>query len=319
MITTNKYLDELEREYLADYIPAGGAAVKFAVTPDGTVDTLQNGLVRLAGKRSFEIVRVDAAQVKVHMVDKVFNVIAEQIKWNDLAEAFVRATIRNLGLRAPADERATVDRLAAENAYDANELRRDLRRSLQRDILQDYELAHEFRIAMLRLCEGVFDDGDLARQEAELVESWLRGELRTISALKQIRIYQKIARHNARDMLTSLTHWVVKAGRAGLVIELDLRRCAVLKRPDDGLVFYSKPAVLDTYEFLRQLIDGTDDLRSCFVLVSISPETLTDPNRGIEHNYDALKYRIWDEVRDRVRTNPLAALVRTANDGDERW
>jgi hypothetical protein len=231
----------------------------------------------------------------------------------------VRLTLKRIGIGVPLEGEITIDRLAAENDRDAGELRRDIRSQLEKEILGDYELAHEFRIAMLRLCQAVFDRSETVQEERDLVLQWLRGELRLISTLKRVRIYQKIARHNARDMLTSLTHWLVKTGRLGLVIGLDMRRCAVPKRTDDGLVFYSKPAVLDTYEFLRQLIDSTDELRSCFVLVSISSETLTDPTRGIEHNYDALKYRIWNEVRDAERTNPLAALVRTTSNGGERW
>jgi P-loop Domain of unknown function (DUF2791) len=317
MMAAHRYLDAIELEYLAGYIPAGGAAVKFAAAEDEIADVQRNGLLSRARDRGYVVASVDASNVKVHMIDKVFNAIASQIDWDEGASAVVRSSLGRLGFRTAIDGELSLQRLAVENSYDPNELRRELDRDLQREILQDYELAYEFRIAMLRLCQSVIEQSDSRREERDLVLAWLRGELRLISSLKQVRIYQKIARHNARDMLTSLTHWLAKTGRPGLVIDLDLRRCAVNKRPDDGLVFYSKAAVLDTYEFLRQLIDGTDEMRSCFLLVTISPETLTDPTRGIEHNYDALKYRIWDEVRDSQRTNPLAALVRTANDGNE--
>jgi len=90
----------------------------------------------------------------------------------------------------------------------------------------------------------------------------------------------------------------------------------VAKRPVDAEgVFYSKAACLDVYELLRQLIDATDELASSFVLVTTAPETLTDPRRGIEHNYPALKMRIWNEVRDRRRANPFAALIRLDAEG----
>ena len=83
-------------------------------------------------------------------------------------------------------------------------------------------------------------------------------------------------------------------------------RCAVSKRPPEATAsIYTKAACLDVYELLRQLIDATDELASCFVLVTTAPETLIDPKRGIEHNYPALKMRIWNEVRDRQRANPL--------------
>jgi len=319
MIAVEQYLDFVEREYLADYVPAGGAAVKFAAAQDGSAERLRAGLLERAQRQGYAVATIDAAHVKVHMIDKVFSAVAEQIDWEDGARRVVRAAVERLGFRIPGDGDLSLDRLAVENEYEPNELRRDLLRALQQEILEDYELAHEFRLAMLRLCEAEVDRSDAIRAERDLVLLWLRGELRLITSLKHARIYQRIARHNARDMLASLTRWVVKTGRPGLLLDVDLRRCALTKRPDDGLLFYSKAAVLDAYELLRQLIDATDELTSCFCLVTIAPETLTDPKRGIEHHYDALKYRIWDEVRDRVRTNPLAALVRTAGEGAEPW
>lgn len=60
---------------------------------------------------------------------------------------------------------------------------------------------------------------------------------------------------------------------------------------------------------LRQLIDSTDDLRGVLVLAVVPPELLTDPNRGLP-SYTALQLRVADEVRDRRRANPFAALVR---------
>jgi hypothetical protein len=67
--------------------------------------------------------------------------------------------------------------------------------------------------------------------------------------------------------------------------------------------------VLDAYEVLRQLVDATDGLRSTFVAVTLPPELVTDEVRGLPA-YTALQLRIVDEVRDRRRANPFAALVR---------
>src|SRR5439155_16946385 len=142
---------------------------------------------------------------------------------------------------------------------------------------EDYEMAQEFRIAMLRLCLAQIDTSDPAAGAREAVLAWLRGELRLIGPVKPHGIFQKIVRHNARDMLLSLTRWLPKTGVSGLVVDLDLRRCGLAKRPDDdGGIFYTKAAVLDVYELLRQLIDSTDLLASSLVFVTTSPNTLHD-------------------------------------------
>ena len=62
---------------------------------------------------------------------------------------------------------------------------------------------------------------------------------------------------------------------------------------------------------LRQFIDGTDELEGLLLVVSVPPEFLTDTRRGL-NRYEALKLRIWDEVRDREYQNPLGALTRLA-------
>jgi hypothetical protein len=315
MIDVDQYLGFLSREYLAEYVPMGGATVKFAAAQDLPAKQLRAGFRERAQTQDYVVVTVDAAHVRVNMIDKVFAAIANQVDWEDGSRRLVEATVRRRGFRIPAEGDLGFERLAAENNFDPNEMRNDIRRALQGEILDDFELAHEFRLATLRLCEAQIDPSETVQAEKDFVLAWLRGELRLISSLKQARIYQRIARHNARDMLASLARWTVKTGRSGLAIDLDLRRLAVDKRPDDGLVYYTKATVLDTYELLRQLIDATDELTSCFCLVTLTPATLSDPRRGIEYHYDALKYRIWDEVRDRERTNPLAALVRTTEEG----
>ena len=142
---------------------------------------------------------------------------------------------------------------------------------------------------------------------------WLRGDLRQITRLRSALIFRRIARHNARHFLCALPRWLVRCGHRGLVLDLDLTRLAVARRPpiDDAVGFYySKAAVMDSYEVLRQLIDATDELTSCCVAVLAPPSLLTDESRGLGA-YNALKLRIWDEVHDRRRDNPFSSLVRT--------
>lgn len=312
MICPSDYLEFVRQEYLADFISGGGASVKIAVPLEGASPVaLHSSLRQAAREESFTYVFVDASEARLHMIDKVFHEIARQIDWDAQARRFCREALGRLRFRLPPDgSQLTLAAVAELNDFDSGELRIAFERELQERILRDYDLAQEFRIAMIRLCLAQVDPTDYTRADREAVLAWLKGELRLISALKQATIFQKIARHNARHMLVSLTRWLPKTGSAGLVLDLDIRRCAVPRRPpDDASIYYSKAATLDLYEVLRQLIDGTDELSSCFVFVLAAPEFLSDPGRGIDA-YTALKMRVWDEVRDRRRANPLAALVR---------
>ena len=168
-------------------------------------------------------------------------------------------------------------------------------------------LAREFRLAMLRLCQAELGAGDVDAVERDAVLGWLRGERVPLPALRSALIYGRIGRHNARSLLASLARWLPTVGAAGLVLGLDLSRLAVGRRPpveERVGVYYSKPAVLDAYEVVRQLIDATDNLSSVLMAVVV-----TDEVRGLPA-YSALQLRVADEVRDRRRTNPYAALVR---------
>jgi hypothetical protein len=312
MIRPDDYLAFVRGEYLEGFIRAGGAAVKFAVLlDDAPAEELSGGLREAATAAGYAYARVDAAQVRVHMIDRVFHTVARQIDWDRLARFEVRRLLADLRFTLPDDpDELSLPAVARLNDYDEHELRRDLNRRLQEDVARDYELVHEFRIAMIRLCQAQAEPGAASQALRDDVVAWLTGELRRISALKQALIFQKIARHNARHMLFSLARWLTRTGQSGLVLDLDIRRCAEVRRPaaEEG-IYYSKPAVMDTYEVLRQLIDATDELSACFTLVSCAPEFLTDPARGLEA-YQALKLRIYDEVHDRRRVNPLSALIR---------
>ena len=103
--------------------------------------------------------------------------------------------------------------------------------------------------------------------------------------LQSALIYRKIARNNARHVLFSLAHWLSINSSAGLLLEIDIRRLGFARRPlpteREGL-YYTKAALLDSYELLRQLVDNTDELMNCCVVVIAAPEFLTDQNRGLD-------------------------------------
>ena len=96
---------------------------------------------------------------------------------------------------------------------------------------------------------------------------------------------------------------------------LDVQRLGVARRPPiEARVgqYYTRLGLLDAYEVLRQLVDSTDELSRCCVVVLCSPEILTDELRGLDA-YQALKMRVFNEVRDRRRENPFSSLVRVGS------
>lgn len=313
MIPLADYAAFLDAEYLRGYVDAGGAAVKFAVCPDDAAAERFSAVLAERGEAAgFAVARVDATVTRVHMIEQVFFEVSGQVDWDGLAATMARRALEAASYPVPAGGDLSLEAVAAAYDVDGRELKRDVDRQLQRLVQRDYAMVAEFRIAMLRLCQAQLRTGQVAEAEHAAVLDWLRGELRQISALKTALIFRRIARHNARSVLFSLAHWLATNGRAGLILELDLRRLAISRRPDpDQRVghYYSKAAVLDAYEALRQLVDGTDELAHCCVVAVVAPEFLSDPARGLDA-YQALKLRIYDEVRDRDRDNPYSSLIR---------
>ena len=313
------YLEFVEREYLAGYIARGGTAVKvLSVGDDAERVRLSSGLAK-AGDR-FEHAAVDAVTTRVHMVDQVFAAVARQLDWVALAEAVVRSALDRAAFPAP-DEHDAIDlaAIARHHDVDAAELYRSVRRAIEQIVLRDTELSHEFRVAMLRLCQERLGRGEVSASERETVIGWLRGERLPALDLRTVGLRTKVNRHNARPLLLSLARWLRIAGRAGLVLHLDLERLAVVRRPPVGLrdgFYYSKAATLDAYELVRQLIDATDESEGLFVAVQLPPILVNDEARGLPA-YTALQMRVADEVRDRQRPNPYASLVRIGSRGQD--
>ena len=310
------WLEIVRREYLQDFIRHGGAAVKFVVPAEEIGhDQLRDQLGKIAKEEGFLFAFVDAKSTKIHMVDKLFHEVARQVDWDGLAYSFVTQIFKENKYELPtARDEFNLQQIALRNKREEKLLRKELHTWLEEAIYRDFEMSQEFRIAMIRLCMAQLDPGGASPYLSNAIKEWLRGELRLISTLKEALIFQKVARHNARHMLFSLAHWLKLIGKNGLVLSLDISRYLTSARPKDSAdsFYYSAPATLDAYEVLRQFVDGTDELECCFIAVVASREFLTDEKRGL-NRYDALKLRIWDEVRDKHRQNPFASLIRLAS------
>jgi len=301
----------LAEEYLAGYLPAGGAAVKVAVA--GSEDTgsrFARALAAASDTAGCVFVTVSAAETRLSQIDALFFAVAREVDWDGLAAAFVRRAYDAIAF--PATDGLTVAEVAAEHDVDARELYRSVRRQLEQTLLGDAALARELRRAVLRLAQGHLGGADLQSDEHDAVLAWLRGEPTPLARLRPLLISARIGRSNARPMLASLSRLMLAAGWAGLVLHLDGARLAESRRPpvqQRSGVYYSKAAVLDAFEALRQLIDATDELRGVLVVAVLPPQLVTDEGRGLPA-YTALQLRVADEVRDRRRANPFAALVR---------
>ncbi len=310
-VVAESWLDLMDREYLREFIARGGSVIKFVECEAGQLDEIQGRLGDLAEQSGLATCRINAAQTRLHMIQDVFFAISRGLDWPAMAQGFVEALVTKHSYEWPRPGGgAAIEVIAAHNRIDKWLFRRDLNTWLTEEIMQDRWMTEDFRIAMAQLCMTRLAPDDPNVGVTAPVLEWLRGELRAIGALRQTYITGKITRHNGRAMLRSLCRWLRLCGRKGICVTLDIRQVLRTGTALAEGVRYSAAAVMDAFEVLRQLIDDAEAFQGLFVVV-LSDQSLTgdDPKRSL-HAYDALKLRVWDDVRATGRDNPLAALVR---------
>jgi len=303
----------LQREYLRDFIKSGGASIKFAVV--GTLELanrLKADLRADAVADNYLVATVDASESRVHLMQELFHQVARQVDWEGLARRVVSNCYLELGFEVSGTD-LRIESVAEQNGVAPGPLRPQMRRALESLLNRSHDLARDFRYAMLWLCMAQVTRPTGGGGDVEVIIDWLTGNLRLISAVKRLLIFEKVGRHNARAMLSSLGSWARTAGYSGLVLILDIRQLGVSKRQDvtPGTHHYSVAAAMDAYEVIRQLIDSTDDLSGLLSVILTSPTLFEDDKRGVKA-YKALYERIWPDVRLRSRPNPLSALASLA-------
>jgi hypothetical protein len=306
-----EWVEVVDREYLSDFIPAGGGCVKFAVGSGGAAREACDNLESLALGHGFLFIELGAKDTRLNRSDQIFFDVAKNIDWDRFASQYVRSALEKQGwsLVISGDSGGLLDfsAMAVTNNIEETAIRACLKEALMR-LYQNYSMSQEFRLAMLQLCRAQIAGFE---HSAEPVKRWLRGELTRISEVKNAKLFQKVGRQNARFMFHSLTHWLRLNGAPGLVLTIDISRCLeqVKKADRDAGHYYSSSALTEVYEVLRQLIDGSSGLNGTMIAVFAPESFLSDERRGVDR-YQALKMRIFDDVRNRGIQNFLAPLVR---------
>jgi hypothetical protein len=313
-IPLSEWVELVRREYLEDFIPSGGAAVKIAVAEAAGVPAVLESLTRAGMAHGHLTVRVDGAQVRLYLIDKLFHVVAQQVDWDALTARWLRNLMRDNGIAVEPDHPLQdVDGIAAANGRTRQDVMAEINRLIANKILKEYGLAKEFRTAMAMLCWGQINPQNVTPTDADLVKRWLTGERANLAQLKRVQIYQKIARHNARLLLASLAVWLRQVGYSGLTLLIDMSAVVDDNAPRENPVRYTRAGVQDTYEVLRQFIDDTDELAYMLVVAVTGPGFIESRNPSSRNRsvdiYWALKHRTLNEVRDQSRANPLNAMV----------
>ena len=316
-MSPQEWFKVLKTAYFEGFIRRGGSTVKFAVIDETQkARDVAQGIGDMGREQGFVTIHADARQTKVQLIDLLFHEMAKQINWDGLAFEFVRKLFLDNERKIP-EEREACEwaSLASLNDCDESTMQRDVNSWLEQALFQDFQMSREFRLAMIQLCLAQIGSSGVSSKEAVAIRAWLRGELKQMSSLKKLLIFQKVNRSNSRDLIASFAHWIRLLGKPGMVLTMDISAFMEKKKGKTAGLSYTPSSVMDAYEMIRQFIDGCDDIEGLLFVV-VAPSTfLSDQRLGL-NRYEALKLRIWDDVRDKYRQNPFAPMVRLGCEPD---
>lgn len=317
-MSPQEWLKVLKTAYLQGFIRQGGSAVKFVVVEEAQeTKPVTYGVGELSREEGFVTIQTDSRRTKVQLIDLLFREMARQIDWDALAFDYVKKLVKENQRRIhELREECRWSSLASLNGCDEATMQRDINSWLEGTLFQDFQMSREFRLAMIQLCLAQMESPETQSKEATAIKAWLRGELKQMATLKKLLIFEKVNRSNARDLIASFAHWVRLQGKPGVVLTIDISAFMGGKGDGSPTLNYSPSAVMDAYEMLRQFIDGCDEIEGLLVVVVTSQAFLSNQRLGL-NRYEALKLRIWDDVRDKTRQNPFAPMVRLTEQSEK--
>ena len=308
-VPLTRWLQLIEPEYFTQYLPAGGAGVKFLIGDESAIVHVRDATPVLAQRHSMLALHVSAGETRLHMLQDVFFALARALPWDHLLQRYTEELFNRNGYAWPRPGVAlTMPELASAFDIAVPLLERHRDQWLSRDLWADATLAQDFRSALLGLCLARLEPAGDAEAGLPILQ-WLQGEKVGLMQLRKFDISARVSRTNARAMLISLCHFVRKAGAGGLVLTLDLRPALRAPATGETSLRYSPAAVMDLYEVLREVVDDVEHLPGLFLVVLADQTLLAGDRRRTLDMYKALEMRIWPDVRPGAQQNPLAPLV----------
>jgi len=285
-IVQDRWIGVLQKYYLSGYISDGGSAFKMALTGDEESPAeVLNRLRNIAGFEQCLYVQVSAAKTRIDRIEQIFHEIARQIDWAAFSNREAQRLLSEAGYSTvPNAQDIDVNAIALLNGSSVEDLSGNIRRTIKNKIQSDHSVCKDFRTAIAKLCGARFFPKTLTPSDTDTIIGWLCGQNVSLKALRELGIYSRIGRQNARDMLKALSLWLGSEFNIPLIIGLDLSQLVVEKRkglPTDEDVVYSRNNCLDAFEVLRQFIDDTDDTSYCLICGIGTSELETSAKRSI--------------------------------------
>lgn len=304
---------------LAEFVGAGGALVRFAVgdTP-ADIDRTRRALVDLAEQSHLCFFDVDGSATRLHYPNDILASIAEQIDFRQVMTSFLLRAVVNEGYEVPpGSEQFSLQEIASVNDVVPRNIREIINARIRSGIMRDRRLVRDVRYALWAIAGDVLN-GRHVGAAASVPERWLRSQITSVRELRDFGIVQKVSRYNARGLIRSVLTWLPTSGWNGSIVFVNALQLAHAKNLRDGKVYYTRAALSDVYEVMREFIDETDDMNGVLLVFAMPRDFLSIDPRGRGMGiYQALQFRV-SSFPEANLPNPLSNMVLLSNSGERR-
>jgi hypothetical protein len=233
LIEPEEWLRVMEEEYLTDYLPSGGSAVKFLSGAKATLDYTSDRLREIAERHGYYVAFLDplrpdarGRRPDLHRMDRFFFAVTRETDWRGWAQNQARLFLQERGIRVcetrPLND---LEGIAADNNRVPEDLRSEYQQEFATPQLRDHRLAVEFRAAITALGRAQLIPDHMTPTTEEVLLAWFEGRTMPGAARtrKKLMIFENIGQNNARHIFASFCRWLPRTGCRGLVVVLDFR------------------------------------------------------------------------------------------------
>jgi hypothetical protein len=304
----DRWLNQIQSHYLANYIADGGSKVKVLVGGEGTGKThLLRCILQDAQALGYETISLSAREYRLNDLTSLYRAIIKQIDSEQLVRGLCCQVAKKLGYGQYDGTEHLLPLL-----YEDRGLTRDLAiyeiEKATGLVLKDVDLGASFRAFAYRVINSRLVYGN--EEAIRLALKWLAGEKLETYQKKSTLLFERLQKSNSRYWLNSLLRLLKLAGLTGLVVAIDDLEVMTERNLESRRFLYTANAIKDTCELFRQIIDDVELLDHFFLLLAGKREMIEDDKRGFK-SYEALWMRLQTGLLPVDRFNPLADIVDT--------
>jgi hypothetical protein len=305
------WLDFFKKYQLDYFIANGGSKVKVLVGSEGTGKThLIRSVLYDAQQVNYTTVYLSAYEYKLNSLVEFYQEVVEQIDLEKLIRDICCVVAETFGFDQNQYDGSEVFIPKLRDEYPNSQIaEKELRKRVAKIAKKcDFNPSFQsfiYQITYSRMVSNSLDN-------IELSKKWLSGTNEVSQAekkaYKSLLLFDKLQKFNARDWINSLIQLLKLSGKKGLIVAIDDLDVLTQRHTDSGKFFYSKNAVADVYEIIRQLIDDTETLEYCLFILGGRRSIIEDYDRGFR-SYDALWIRLQTGLVGSEKFNSLADLI----------